>query len=289
MGRCQAKALRPDPRSAAFRAWSLGAALLVGCACCVSASAAGAQQKKGAPRGSALFAENCATCHGSDGRGGERAPNIATRPDIANLSDARLQSIVANGVRAGGMPAFSFLGRQHVDALVAYLRVLQGLTRTGKTKLPGDPQTGKSIFFRAGSCSGCHTVNGEGGFMGEDLSSFARGRTVDAVEQAIRHPPDRQPYANRLVTAKTASGQSVTGLVRAQDNFVVVIQSLDGAYHSLPRKGLRTLTLSGQSYMPENYGATLNRRQLNDLVSFLLKSAQSPDAPQVISATGRAR
>lgn len=263
--------------------------MLVGCVCYVTASAAGAQQREGAPRGSALFAGNCAACHGSDGRGGEHAPNIATRPEIVSLSDARLQSIVTNGVPAEGMPAFGSLGSRQVDALVAYLRVLQGLTSTGKTALPGDPQAGKAIFFHAGSCSECHMVNGEGGFMGEDLSSFAGGRTVAAVEQAIEHPPGRNPYANRLVTADTTSGESITGLVRAQNNFVVVIQSPDGAYHSLPRKSLRRLTLSGQPYMPASYRTTLSGQQMNDLISFLLKSAQSADTPQVIAASGSAR
>jgi putative heme-binding domain-containing protein len=279
---------RPRSGNAAFRTRRLEFALLIGCFLISGALAAGAQHKR-TPNGSALFAENCAACHGSDGRGGERAPNIATRPNIAGLSDARLNSIVANGIPAGGMPAFSFLGSQQVDALVAYLRVLQGLTSTGNATLPGDPQSGKAIFFRASSCSGCHMVNGEGGYMGPDLSSFARGRTVAVVELAIEHPPERLAYSNRLATATTRSGQSFTGLIRSQDNFVVVLQSQDGAYHSLSRDNLRALTLSEQPYMPENYGITLSRRQLNDLVSFLLKSAQSQDPPRVIPKSGRAR
>jgi len=34
------------------------------------------------PPGAAIFASNCATCHGADGRGGEHAPNIATAPEV---------------------------------------------------------------------------------------------------------------------------------------------------------------------------------------------------------------
>jgi cytochrome c oxidase cbb3-type subunit III len=286
MGR--ARTARPRPGNAAFRTRSLEFALLIGCFLISGALAAGAQQKR-KPKGSTLFAENCAACHGSDGRGGERAPNIATRPDIVGLSDGRLNSIVANGVPAGGMPAFGFLGSQQVDALVAYLRVLQGLTSSGNVTLPGDPQIGKAIFFRASSCSDCHMVKGEGGYMGPDLSSFARGRTVAVVEQAIEHPPERLAYTNRLATATTRSGQSVTGLIRSQDNFVVVIQSQDGAYHSFSRDNLRALTLSEKPYMPENYGTTLTQQQLNDVVSFLLKTAQSQDPPRVIPESGRTR
>ncbi len=289
MERRQAKALRPHTRGLAFRVRRLGAALLVGCACCVITSAAAAQQNNGAPNGSALFADHCAVCHGSDGRGGARGPDIATQPSIVSLSNARLQSIVTNGIPAEGMPAFGSLGSREVDALVAYLRVLQGLTGTGTAALPGDPQAGKAIFFRTGSCSECHMVKGEGGFMGADLSSFALGRTVADVEQAIGNPPARSPYANHLATAETTSGERITGLVRAQSNFVVVIQSPDGAYHSLSRSSLRSLTLSKQPYMPASYSTTLSAQQMNNLISFLLKSAQSPDVARVIPANGGAQ
>jgi cytochrome c oxidase cbb3-type subunit 3 len=34
------------------------------------------------PPGAAIFASNCAGCHGADGRGGEHAPNIATTPEV---------------------------------------------------------------------------------------------------------------------------------------------------------------------------------------------------------------
>ena len=291
MGRQQGEALQPQRGKRIFRVKRLGAVLLVGGACCVMASAAAAQQNHGASKGSALFAENCAVCHGSDGRGGEKAPNIATRPEIVGLSNARLQYIVTNGIPAAGMPSFGFLGSQTVDELVSYLRVLQGISSTGKTALPGDPVAGKTIFFRAGSCSECHMVDGEGGFMGQDLSNFAMGRTVAFVKQAIESPSDRNPRANRLATAVTASGKSITGLVRAENNFVVVIQSPNGAYHSLVRKSLRSLTLSEQPYMPANYGSTLSGQQMNDLISFLLKSAQTPRAARVVpsTATGTAQ
>src|SRR4030081_2551948 len=37
--------------------------------------------------GEEIFASSCAGCHGLDGRGGERAPNIAGRPAVQQLSD----------------------------------------------------------------------------------------------------------------------------------------------------------------------------------------------------------
>jgi len=36
--------------------------------------------------GRQTFAASCASCHGLDGRGSERAPDIADRPDVRELS-----------------------------------------------------------------------------------------------------------------------------------------------------------------------------------------------------------
>jgi cytochrome c553 len=45
--------------------------------------------------GAAIFAANCAGCHGADGRGGEHAPNIATAPEVQHLMDRELPASFA--------------------------------------------------------------------------------------------------------------------------------------------------------------------------------------------------
>ena len=57
-----------------------------------------------------MFESVCATCHGLDGRGGERGPNVATRAEVQQLSDADTLRILQAGIPAAGMPAFSALG-----------------------------------------------------------------------------------------------------------------------------------------------------------------------------------
>src|ERR1700684_2125581 len=77
--------------------------------------------------GAAIFAANCAGCHGADGRGGEHAPNIATAPEVQRLLDRELAAIVRYGISGAGMPAFSSLLKpQQIADVVAYLRILQG-------------------------------------------------------------------------------------------------------------------------------------------------------------------
>src|SRR3984957_1711549 len=45
-----------------------------------------------------IFAGTCAGCHGLDGRGAERGPNIATRVEVRRRSDEELLRILRNGV-----------------------------------------------------------------------------------------------------------------------------------------------------------------------------------------------
>ena len=65
-----------------------------------------------------------------DGRGGERAPNIAQNREVQRLSDPELMRIVREGVPGTGMPAFHSLASSEVKAVVAYLRSLQGINKS---------------------------------------------------------------------------------------------------------------------------------------------------------------
>ena len=60
--------------------------------------------------GRQLFESVCAGCHGLDGRGGERGPDISTRQQVVQLSDADLLEILHGGRPAAGMPPFDSLG-----------------------------------------------------------------------------------------------------------------------------------------------------------------------------------
>lgn len=256
---------------------------LIGCICCLSiafATASHAQQNapskgKTANPAAAVFNSSCAVCHGSDGRGGERAPNIATKREIVNLSDAQLTVILNKGVLASGMPPFSYLGDEKIKQLVEYLRELQGVGSSGQAQLPGDAAEGEKIFFAEGSCSCCHMIHGRGGFLGEDLSTYARGRSSEAIRAVILHPGDSPGGANHIVDIQTAEGISYRGLIRSRDNFNIVLQGEDGAYHSIARDRIQKMTIGSQPIMPQDYGTKLDEQRINDLISYLLRSSGS--------------
>ena len=76
-----------------------------------------------AAAGKTVFAQNCATCHGVAGTGGNGGPDLTSISSAKNL-DA-VQSQVENG--GGGMPPFKgTLTQKQIDDVAAY--VVQDIT-----------------------------------------------------------------------------------------------------------------------------------------------------------------
>lgn len=230
------------------------------------------QAERSIADGRQAFESRCAGCHGIDGRGGERAPDIATSAKTQRLTDSALAQIINNGIPAAGMPAFSTLDASTSRTLVRYLRFLQG--KTGSAALPGNPQNGKTIFFARGRCSECHLAAGAGGFIASDLSSYGRARPVEEIRDAIVKPGQSTNASRGTVTIATRAGQTLTGVLRNEDNFSVQLQSLDGAFHLLMKSDVASMKRESNSLMPSDYGSTLSAGDLNDLVSFLMSVAQ---------------
>jgi cytochrome c oxidase cbb3-type subunit III len=218
--------------------------------------------------GAAIFAANCAGCHGADGRGGEHAPNIATAPEVQRLLDRELAGIIRYGISGAGMPAFSTFKSQEVADVVSYLRVLQG--RGDMVKLPGDSNQGKALFFGKAHCSDCHMVKGKGGFIGSDLSFYGADVKPDQIRAIILDPDKNLPADKKATTVVTLSGQKITGMLKVKDNFSLSIQTPDGAFHYLPNSQLAHVDLYSSSLMPA--GSALSSKELDDLVSYLLRA-----------------
>lgn len=224
--------------------------------------------------GQAIFAANCSACHGSDGRGGERAPSIATRREVVSRPDSDLIHIVQNGVPGTAMPGFGYMGPEKINAVVHYLRTLQGIGV--EVKAPGNPRLGEQLFYGKAECFKCHMVHGQGGFFGNDLSSYGFGRSIENIRAAIVNPDQNLDRKSESVTVVTTDRHKFTGAIRSEDNFSLILQTEDGSFHSFSKDEIARVDYSGHSLMPDDYGNKLSSREIDDLVSYLLKT----DAPE---------
>jgi len=119
-----------------------------------------------------LYRQNCAACHGSNGKGGA-AIALGDPVFLAIADDAVMRQTVINGVPSTPMPAFAaseggILTNQQIDAIVLGIRswakpdVLHNVTPPPyATEVPGDPHLGTAVY--ATYCSSCHGPDGRGG------------------------------------------------------------------------------------------------------------------------------
>ena len=256
------------------------------CFLAIAAIALGAQNKPGTAtsktnaagrvEAKSVFDTVCASCHGLDARGGERGPDIVSRPEVVRKTDAELLKILTDGKTTQGMPAFASYGSEKLAALVVYLRTLQG--RSKATSLPGDPIRGRALFLGKAKCAQCHMVQGQGGFFAQDLTAYAARMDSHEVRAAIINPNKDLDPRRGLVTVTLADSTTFSGIARNEDNFSLQLQTLDGLFHLVNKSDVRDLTYTGKSPMPSDYGRTLSSQELNDLVSYLLDTARSAKA-----------
>jgi len=230
-------------------------------------------QRQSAVDGRQAFESTCSGCHGLDGRGGERGPDIGTRQQVVQLSDGELLEILRQGKPAAGMPPFESFGSAKLKAVLVYLRSLQG--KGAATVLPGDPQRGKSLFFGEARCAECHMIQGAGGFLGRDLSSYGAALSPTEIRKNILGPGENTNRANKAALITMRDGRKFSGVLRNEDNFSIQLQSLDGAFHFLTRTDVAQLEFLPGTIMPADYGATLKPAELDDLVSYLAAAAKA--------------
>ncbi len=144
-----------------------------------------------------LFRQNCAQCHGVDGRGGQGrgTPNFTSASMQASFSDSQISSVIRNG--KGGMPAWSGkLSDSQIAALSSYVRSFaNGHSTSGAAAQP----VAKAGVYQAGD---------------DVLMSLPTGRAVDehGVYLNFTHR-----FAYDSATSGTARGQELFGL----DNFAL--------------------------------------------------------------------
>ena len=71
--------------------------------------------------GEQLFLDNCQECHGADGRGTRKGPDL--KREIPQLDDAEIVDIILNGKGRNEMPAIE-VTEAEAQAIVDYLRTL---------------------------------------------------------------------------------------------------------------------------------------------------------------------
>jgi putative membrane-bound dehydrogenase-like protein len=137
---------------------------------------------------------------------------------------------------------------------------------------PGDPASGRRVFFSpTAACGRCHRIEDQGGRLGPDLSTIARGADREKLMQSILHPS--RDIAPQFVSheVETKDGRAISGLLTAQgSDGTVTIVTAEGKALRIPGSQVVSHSLSKVSMMPEGLDRTMSVRDFRDLMAFLL-------------------
>ncbi len=122
--------------------------------------------------GEELFQENCASCHGAEGRNPERGiPTLNAPAVLAVASEDFYLDIIAHGRKGTEMPAWDeILTPSQIRSVGRYIRSWYpaGVDLAEARSAEGDVKRGQAIY--RGNCAACHGRRGEGG-IGPSLGS----------------------------------------------------------------------------------------------------------------------
>lgn len=194
-------------------------------------------------RGQGLYSVNCASCHGSEARGGETGPNLLRSPVILDdQAGELLLPVVRMGRADKGMPPRPDLSDGQIRDIATFLRNLRTTGRDPGRNRPativvGDADAGRQFF--AQTCARCHSAAG-------DLKGLASKYTDPRVLQQTwlagtasggRGAPPGAVLKPTMITVTLPSGQKVEGQQARLDDFIVSLKLADGSIRTFVRNG----------------------------------------------------
>jgi putative heme-binding domain-containing protein len=130
----------------------------------------------------------------------------------------------------------------------------------------GSPYPGKKLFRE--TCGRCHTLFGDGGSIGPDLTPYRRD-DVDSLLLGIISPSAEIREGFENMTIVTRDGRAWSGFTVDQDRQIVVIRGADGESVSIRQNEIETLEPAGSSLMPEGLLTPLGDQEIRDLFAYL--------------------
>lgn len=202
-------------------------------------------------QGKTLYEANCASCHASDMMGGKNGGNLVISQALLNDQNGELiEPIVAGSDAEQGMPAMS-LSKSDVDTIAAYMHSVAAQVGSqgrppgpqetpGLNVLVGDAVAGKADFQK--ECGSCHSTEPGGqrtvagiGAQYPDARTLQNNWLSGRASTGFSFGRGGGSASGNPVTVTLANGQTYSGKLISENEFVVAMTTPDGVRHSFDR------------------------------------------------------
>jgi len=134
------------------------------------------------------------------------------------------------------------------------------------------PGPGREVFNVA--CAPCHTLYGEGGKVGPDLTGSGRS-DLDYLLENLLDLSAIVAADFRMSVLDLKDGRVLNGILAAQTERTVTLKTMTEVL-ALERKDIVSVKESSVSMMPEGLLEALTLEQARDLIAYLMRPEQVP-------------
>jgi cytochrome c oxidase cbb3-type subunit 3 len=211
-------------------------------------------------QGADIYGVNCRACHGQDLRGGDLGgPNLLRSTIVLQDQEGELIGAVVREGRSNPgntvMPALP-LDDTETKAVAAYIHSITASARgqgappaeaaTPINIVVGDAAAGATLF--QAQCSSCHDAAGDLAGIATRIPSAEDLQNSWVAGRDWTSPPDPQDPARAVrATVTLDNGETISGRLQRQDDFVLSLRTDDGRHRSFTLQrgtpGLRSVQI----------------------------------------------
>ncbi|CAG5008176.1 hypothetical protein DYBT9275_04210 [Dyadobacter sp. CECT 9275] len=199
------------------------------------------------------------------------ATTLMNSTTLDSFTGASLQAIFENypdEVKPVAKELLQKLNLVQADRL-KYLQSLESQIKKGNL------EKGRQLFFSKAICWGCHTIGGEGGKLGPDLTSIQKDRSAHDLLEAIIYPNASFVREYETYQFKTKSNE-YAGVIQEQSPEAVLLKTGPNTTVRIPRKDIIETKVTDVSMMPQGLDKLLSVQEMADLMAFLMGQDQDP-------------
>ncbi|MEP6664100.1 MAG: c-type cytochrome [Verrucomicrobiota bacterium] len=143
---------------------------------------------------------------------------------------------------------------------------------TPETIAGANKSQGRVIFEK--TCASCHTLYGNGGRIGPDLTGSGRDN-LDYLLENIIDPSGVVSVDFHMSIVDLKDGRTLNGLLSAKTDRTITLKTINETL-TLERSSIESIRESELSLMPEGLLDNLSETEVRDLIGYLMSPSQAP-------------